>query len=73
MAYPFLRFMFLYLVIFFLLSSKLQSGDRATVLCFVEFTDANCAVTAMEALQGKWTKNNYYLVLSAYFIIQFFN
>ncbi|KAJ6406550.1 hypothetical protein OIU84_010125 [Salix udensis] len=29
-----------------------NSGDRATVLCFVEFTDANCAVTAMEALQG---------------------
>ncbi|KAG6770495.1 hypothetical protein POTOM_026179 [Populus tomentosa] len=32
--------------------NKLQSGDRATVLCFVEFTDANCAATAMEALQG---------------------
>lgn len=29
-----------------------KSGDRATVLCFVEFTDANCAATAMEALQG---------------------
>ncbi|OAY54129.1 RNA-binding protein 2 isoform X2 [Manihot esculenta] len=28
------------------------SGDRATVLCFVEFIDAKCAVTAMEALQG---------------------
>ncbi|CAK7352884.1 unnamed protein product [Dovyalis caffra] len=26
--------------------------DRATVLCFVEFTDAKCAGTAMEALQG---------------------
>ncbi|XP_073265893.1 uncharacterized protein [Populus alba] len=29
-----------------------KSGDRVTVLCFVEFTDANCAATAMEALQG---------------------
>ncbi|KAL9363132.1 hypothetical protein Peur_045917 [Populus x canadensis] len=29
-----------------------KGGDRAAVLCFVEFTDANCAATAMEALQG---------------------
>ncbi|MQL93182.1 hypothetical protein Taro_025821 [Colocasia esculenta] len=29
-----------------------RSGDKARVLCFVEFTDANCASTAMEALQG---------------------
>lgn len=30
----------------------LQSSDRAYVLCFVEFSDAKCAITAMEALQG---------------------
>ncbi|KAL3500808.1 hypothetical protein ACH5RR_039901 [Cinchona calisaya] len=29
-----------------------RSGDKAMVLCFVEFTDAKCALTAMEALQG---------------------
>ncbi|KAJ4823482.1 hypothetical protein Tsubulata_037501 [Turnera subulata] len=29
-----------------------NTGDRATVLCFVEFVDAKCAATAMEALQG---------------------
>ncbi|KAF0910782.1 hypothetical protein E2562_004757 [Oryza meyeriana var. granulata] len=28
-----------------------HSGDRAYVLCFVEFSDAKCALTAMEALQ----------------------
>ncbi|KAL0297199.1 UNVERIFIED_CONTAM: hypothetical protein Sradi_6772000 [Sesamum radiatum] len=30
----------------------MQRGDKAMVLCFVEFTDAKCALTAMEALQG---------------------
>ncbi|KAL4649259.1 hypothetical protein ACB092_01G002500 [Castanea dentata] len=29
-----------------------RSGDKAMVLCFVEFVDSNCALTAMEALQG---------------------
>ncbi|KAI4337162.1 hypothetical protein L6164_015609 [Bauhinia variegata] len=29
-----------------------RSGDKATVLCFVEFVDGKCALTAMEALQG---------------------
>ncbi|KAM7490577.1 hypothetical protein LguiA_033498 [Lonicera macranthoides] len=29
-----------------------RSGDKAMVLCFVEFTDAKCALTALEALQG---------------------
>ncbi|KAM0968113.1 hypothetical protein ACFX13_016834 [Malus domestica] len=29
-----------------------RSGDKAMVLCFVEFADAKCALTAMEALQG---------------------
>lgn len=29
-----------------------HSGDKAIVLCFVEFTDTRCAVTAMKALQG---------------------
>ncbi|KAL6970665.1 hypothetical protein U1Q18_030360 [Sarracenia purpurea var. burkii] len=29
-----------------------RSGDKAVVLCFVEFDDAKCALTAMEALQG---------------------
>ncbi|XP_011100421.1 RNA-binding protein 1-like isoform X1 [Sesamum indicum] len=29
-----------------------RRGDKAMVLCFVEFTDAKCALTAMEALQG---------------------
>ncbi|CAM0912749.1 unnamed protein product [Alopecurus aequalis] len=28
-----------------------HSGDKAYVLCFVEFSDAKCAFTAMEALQ----------------------
>ncbi|XP_006656638.1 RNA-binding protein 2-like [Oryza brachyantha] len=28
-----------------------HSGDKAYVLCFVEFSDAKCALTAMEALQ----------------------
>lgn len=31
----------------------LQSGDKAMVLCFVEFMDSKCAVTAMEALNGR--------------------
>lgn len=29
-----------------------RSGDMAYVLCFVEFNDSKCALTAMEALQG---------------------
>ncbi|XP_031283768.1 RNA-binding protein 1-like [Pistacia vera] len=29
-----------------------RSGDKAMVLCFVEFMDSKCAVTAMEALNG---------------------
>ncbi|KAL1830684.1 hypothetical protein DCAR_0100616 [Daucus carota subsp. sativus] len=29
-----------------------RAGDKALVLCFVEFTDAKCALTALEALQG---------------------
>ncbi|KAL8101559.1 RNA-binding protein 2-like isoform X1 [Apium graveolens] len=29
-----------------------RAGDKAMVLCFVEFTDAKCALTALEALQG---------------------
>lgn len=31
---------------------NLQSGDKAVVLCFVEFNDGKCALTALEALQG---------------------
>ncbi|RVW52377.1 RNA-binding protein 2 [Vitis vinifera] len=31
---------------------ELQSGDKAMVLCFVEFNDASCSRTALEALQG---------------------
>lgn len=31
----------------------MQSGDRAMILCFVEFDDAKYAFTAMEALQGE--------------------
>lgn len=34
------------------LLNELQSGDKAMVLCFVEFADPKCALTAMEALQG---------------------
>ncbi|KAL2548534.1 RNA-binding protein 1-like [Forsythia ovata] len=29
-----------------------RTGDKAKVLCFVEFSDAKCALTAKEALQG---------------------
>ena len=29
-----------------------NSGDKAMVLCFVEFNDARCSRTALEALQG---------------------
>ncbi|EEF46100.1 RNA-binding protein 2 [Ricinus communis] len=29
-----------------------RDGDKAMVYCFVEFADAKCAITAMEALQG---------------------
>uniref|UniRef100_A0A5B6ZJN9 RRM domain-containing protein n=1 Tax=Davidia involucrata TaxID=16924 RepID=A0A5B6ZJN9_DAVIN len=29
-----------------------RSGDKAMVLCFVEFNDVKCALTALEALQG---------------------
>lgn len=29
-----------------------QSGDKAMVLCFVEFADTRCALSALEALQG---------------------
>ncbi|CAN6682413.1 unnamed protein product [Malus baccata var. baccata] len=32
--------------------TRRESGDKAMVLCFVEFADAKCALTAMEALQG---------------------
>ncbi|RZC52870.1 hypothetical protein C5167_021306 [Papaver somniferum] len=30
-----------------------ESGDKAMVLCFVEFSDTKCALTAMDALQGE--------------------
>ncbi|XP_059455759.1 RNA-binding protein 2-like isoform X1 [Corylus avellana] len=29
-----------------------RSGDKAKVLCFVEFADSKCALTALEAIQG---------------------
>ncbi|KAG5048291.1 hypothetical protein JHK85_009394 [Glycine max] len=29
-----------------------RSGDKAMTLCFVEFVDSNCALTALETLQG---------------------
>lgn len=29
-----------------------RTGDKAMVLCFVEFSDSKCALTALEALQG---------------------
>ncbi|XP_026664897.2 RNA-binding protein 1-like isoform X2 [Phoenix dactylifera] len=29
-----------------------RTGDKAHVLCFVEFNDSKCALTALEALQG---------------------
>ncbi|KMT13643.1 hypothetical protein BVRB_4g080290 [Beta vulgaris subsp. vulgaris] len=29
-----------------------RTGDKAMVMCFVEFNDSKCALTAMEALQG---------------------
>lgn len=32
----------------------LQSGDKAMTLCFVEFVDSNCALTALETLQGNF-------------------
>ncbi|CAN6539637.1 unnamed protein product [Malus baccata var. baccata] len=32
--------------------TRRESGDKAMVLCFVEFADAKYALTAMEALQG---------------------
>ena len=44
-----------FIVLLFLPEPKtfyLQRGDKAMVLCFVEFTDAKCAVTAMDSLQG---------------------
>ncbi|CAJ1973558.1 unnamed protein product [Sphenostylis stenocarpa] len=28
-----------------------RSGDKAMTLCFVEFVDSKCALTALEALQ----------------------
>lgn len=31
----------------------LQNGDKAMTLCFVEFVDSKCALTALEALQGR--------------------
>jgi hypothetical protein len=40
------------LLTFFTTTSILQSGDKAYALCFVEFSDAKCARTAMGALQG---------------------
>lgn len=36
----------------FTVNITLQSGDRAMVLCFVEFDDPKCARTAMDALHG---------------------
>ncbi|CAK9136660.1 unnamed protein product [Ilex paraguariensis] len=41
-----------YLLYFWCFSSAWMSGDKALVLCFVEFSDAKCALTALEALQG---------------------
>uniref|UniRef100_A0A8R7QV56 RRM domain-containing protein n=1 Tax=Triticum urartu TaxID=4572 RepID=A0A8R7QV56_TRIUA len=35
-----------------------RSGDKAYALCFVEFSDAKCAGTAMEALQGSCFSGN---------------
>ncbi|PPD66725.1 hypothetical protein GOBAR_DD36393 [Gossypium barbadense] len=32
--------------------TRRERGDRAMVLCFVEFDDSKCAMTAMAALQG---------------------
>ncbi|KAJ0091685.1 hypothetical protein Patl1_13844 [Pistacia atlantica] len=46
--------------------SVLQSGDKAMVLCFVEFMDSKCAVTAMEALNGTMGKG--YLPYASKFI-----
>lgn len=40
-----------------------QRGDKAMVLCFVEFTDAKCALTAMEALQG-WIFISHFILLN---------
>jgi len=34
------------------MTGMLQSGDKAMTLCFVEFVDSKCALTALEALQG---------------------
>lgn len=36
----------------FTVNITLQTGDRAMVLCFVEFDDPKCARTAMDALYG---------------------
>lgn len=49
------------LILYFLCSHcaitiTLQSGDQPMVLCFVEFNDAKCALTALEALQGLYVK-----------------
>uniref|UniRef100_A0A2P2N785 Uncharacterized protein n=1 Tax=Rhizophora mucronata TaxID=61149 RepID=A0A2P2N785_RHIMU len=41
-------------------------GDRAMVLCFVDFIDAKYALTAMEALQGNLQLNKRLLVLSTF-------
>lgn len=40
------------IILLMLYEYGLQSGDKAYVLCFVEFNDSKCALTAMEALQG---------------------
>ncbi|URE18497.1 Protein kinase C terminal domain [Musa troglodytarum] len=32
--------------------TRRETGDKARVLCFVEFDNAKCALTALEALQG---------------------
>ena len=43
-----------FLTFFQLECQQLQADGGKVVLCFVEFADARCAATALEALQGKW-------------------
>ncbi|KAH9805196.1 nuclear speckle RNA-binding protein A [Citrus sinensis] len=48
----YVRFMLIINSVTFTVNITLQTGDRAMVLCFVEFDDPKCARTAMDALYG---------------------
>lgn len=44
---------------------ELQRGEKDMVLCFVEFANGRCALTALEALQGSLSSFNFLIMIIA--------